>query len=152
MRSTKAACSKKGKRRMKENIMQEQPHDADCSTGPAENFCGNVAFFRPKNAPLLAELNPSFALVSSQIIAFAKQSRLRKKLCMCKCMFFKRLLDFFLNPKTTGGRVIDRNHLVATCFGVTRWIVYVFTKFCRESALCPGWREKGSDIHDLQQS
>lgn len=98
---------KKGKWRIKENIMQE--HDADCSTGPAENFCGNVAFFRPKNAPLLEELNPSFALVSSQIIAFVKEFRLRKNLCMCKCMqisslsFLRGCWTSFLTLKQQGG-------------------------------------------------
>lgn len=41
--------------------MQERPHDADCSTGPAESFCGNVAFFQPTDSPLFAELNPVFS-------------------------------------------------------------------------------------------
>lgn len=62
MRSPKAAGSKiEGKLRVKENLMQERPHDADCSTGPAESSCGNVAFFQPTDSPLFAELDPVFS-------------------------------------------------------------------------------------------
>lgn len=54
-----------GKLRVKENIMQEPPHDADCSTGPAVMaffFFVVPLFFQPTDSPpffFFAELDPS---------------------------------------------------------------------------------------------